>query len=489
MEIRCKSGSLLYYERILDTAVSQEDTREVIVPDSLPDAAEILETGGQTLIRGKDVRLSGVAVSGLSELTVLYRTEDGALGRLPVDIPFETEVACEAPGDQVRIVAAVRLVSGDARLFNSRKLAVRAEVCVSVAVWIPKKLEWAEEAEAEGCSLELRRETRTVWPCLEVDERTFTAEDSQPLPGGKLPAESILSVRASLREEEASPVGRKLVVRGDALVTVVYLTEGGEVAQADFRLPWSAFLELPEEGETDYSLTTALTGCSVELGDGGFSFTVGGVVQAAIRVRRELGFISDAYGTDFLFRPVFETSVLEGETCRDSGTDTLSVRLESLRKPRSFLDLFAECGRPRQDQDAVRVSVAVKALCVMEDESMELLTGRGEAVFPGTGGVPEVSCGELYASVTAAGAEVRVPIRFRRTGSKEENLTFLTGGTAEEAGETKRGPTVFLLRAEKGDTVWSLGKRKNVPCAAIRAYNHLEEGEEVTPGMLLLLAR
>lgn len=489
MEIRCKGGSLLYYERILDAAVSREDTREVIVPDSLPDAAEILETCGQTLIRGKDVRSDAVVVSGLSELAVLYRTEDGGLGRLPVDVPFEAELDCPSPGDRLRIVASVRLVSGEARLFNSRKLAVRAEVCVTASVWSPRELEWAEEAEAEGRSLELLRETRTVWPCVEVDERTFTAEDTQPLPNGKPPAESILSVRASLREEEASPVGRKLVVRGSALVTAAYLSEGGEVAQADFRLPWSAFLELPEEGETDYALTTALTGCSAELGEGGFSFTLGGVAQAALRCRREIRCIADAYGTDFLFRPVFETAVLEGETVRDSGTDTLTLRLESLRKPRSFLDLFAECGRPRMDQETVRVSVAVKALCGMEDGSMELLTGRGEAVFPGEGSVPEVDCGELYASVTASGAEVRVPVRISRVRSREERVTFLTGGSAEEDGEGGPEPAVTLLRAEEGDTVWSLGKRKRVPCAAIRAYNRLEEGEEPVPGALLLLAK
>ncbi len=141
------------------------------------------------------------------------------------------------------------------------------------------------------------------------------------------------------------------------------------------------------------------------------------------------------------------------------------------------------------DQETVRVSVAAKALCRMEDGGMELLTGRGEAVFPGTGCVPEVACGELYASLTASGAEVRVPVRISRERSRAERVTYLTGGAAEEGEEGGPEPAVTLLRAEAGDTVWSLGKRKRVPCAAIRAYNHLEEGEEPAPGTLLLLAK
>ncbi len=489
MEVRCKGGSLSYFEEILNTAVTREDTLEVVVPDSLPDAAELLVTSGQTLIRGKDAHPGGVSVSGLSELTVLYRNEDGGLARLPVDVPFEAEVNCAAGDDQVRIAASVRLVSGDARLLNSRKLAVRAEVCLTLSVLAMRELGYAEAVEAEGCSLELRREKRVLWPVAAADERTFTVEDSQPLPGGKPPARSVLFVRAALREEDAAPVGRKLVVRGGAAVTVTYFSEAGEIAEADFDFPWSAFLDLPEEGETAYSVTTALTGCSAELGEGGFTFTLGGVVQAAIRCRRELNVISDAYGTDCRFQPVFETAVLEGETARETGTDTLTVRLESLRKPRSFLDLCAECGRPRPDKDAYRVSVAVKALCTMEDGSLEVLIGRGESVLPGEGSIPELSCGELYASVTAAGAEVRVPILWSRERCERESVTYLTDGTAEELGQREERPTVTLLRAAEGDTVWSLGKRKSVPCAAIRAYNHLEEDEEPAPGALLLLAK
>ena len=44
MDIRFKGASLQYYERILNTAVSQEDTAEMIIPDALPDVAELLMT-------------------------------------------------------------------------------------------------------------------------------------------------------------------------------------------------------------------------------------------------------------------------------------------------------------------------------------------------------------------------------------------------------------------------------------------------------------
>ncbi len=490
MDIRFKGASLPYYERILNTAVSQEDTAEVIVPDALPDAAELLMTDGQCLIRGKDVRRSGISVSGISELTILYLSEDGSLCRIPAEIPFENEISFNVPDDTARVVATVRLISCEARILNSRKLLLRAEVCITVSVWTPKELRWAVEASAEGCGVELKMEQCVLCGVCAVEEKTFTAEDTQSLPAGKPQAEELLLARASLRQEEAEQVGRKLVVRGAAAVSAVYETASGSVCSAEFQLPWSAFLELPEENQDlIWELAVTLTGCSVELTNDSFGITVGGVVQAVIRRRTEIRWISDAYGTDCNFMPVYENAEADTEAVTDTKTETVCVRLEGLRRPQSFAYLAVDCGRPRLEKETVRLPVNMKALCVMEDGSQELLSGRGEAVCSGIGGVPEICCGEVLASATSGGAELRVPVSFRRTLVTRRQLGMLTGGEATPSTESAAGPNVTLLRASEGDSVWSLGKRKGVSCAAIRSYNTLEEGEEPLPGTLLLLAR
>ena len=491
MDIRFKGASLQHYVRTLNTAVSQEDTAEMIVPDALPDAAQLLMTDGQSLIRGKDVHRSGVSVSGLSELFVLYRAEDGSLCRLPVDIPFETEISFNVSDDTAKIIAGVRLISGEARILNSRKLLLRAEVCVTVSVWTPSTLRWATEAAAEGCSVEVKTEESILRPVCAVEEKTFTAEDILPLPAGRPRGEALLFARAALRQEEAEQVGRKLVVRGTACVSVLYRTSGGEAAAAELQLPWSAFLELPEgEGQLGWELAAALTGCSGELTEeGSVSLTVGGVVQAAIRRETEIHWIADAYGTDCAFTPSFETAEMDVEAVGEVKTETVSFRMDDLRKPRSLVYLAVDCGRPRQEKESVRLPVSAKALCVMEDGSLDQLSGRGEILCAGVGSVPEISCGEMTAAVSGGGVELRAPVSFRQTRRSCRSFSFLTGGKVEERTGTADGPNVVLLRASAGDSVWSLGKKKGVSCAAIRSYNQLAEGEEPAPGTLLLLAR
>lgn len=491
MDIRFKGASLPYFERILNTAVSQEDTAETIIPDALPDVAELLMTDGQSLIRGKDVHRSGVSVSGISELNVLYRTEEGGMSRLPVEIPFETEISFNISEDASKIVASVNLTGCEARILNSRKLLLRAEVCITVSVWSPRTLRWAEKAETEGCQVEIKTECCILHPVCAVEEKTFTAEDNQPVPAGRPRAESLLSTRASLRWEEAEQVGRKLVVRGTAEVTALYQTADGEAASAGFRLPWSAFLELPE-GKTglNWELVTSLTGCSGELTEeGAFSFAIGGVVQAVIRSETEISWISDAYGIDCAFAPVFASPEMDTEAGYEVKTENVSIFLNSMRKPRSLVFFSADCGRPRQEKENLRLPVNVKALCMMEDGRPEQLSGRGEIVFDGTGSLPETACGEVFASVTPGGVELRVPVSIRQTRCLRKTLNLLTDAEVSERSDRSAGPNVVLLRASVGDSVWSLGKKKGISCAAIRSYNQLADGEEPVPGSLLLLAR
>ncbi len=490
MEISFKGESLRYYEKTLHAPVVREDAQELIVPDARPDVAEILLADGQSCLRGKDLRSGGVAVTGLSELTVLYHTSEGGLEKLEADVPFEAEFSLSEAGDADRIIAEVRLVSAEARMLNSRKLIVRAEVCVTASVWSPRELSWAADAVCEGCHAELLREKKSIWPVVQVEEKTFAAEEEVPVPAGKSAPEAVLFARAILNREGCEAVGSRLVVRGSAEVTAVYRGSDGIPAQALLRLPWSAFLELPEDGQQlRWELTCALTGCSVTTAaGGGFAVSVGGVAQCALRKRNELAFVTDAYGTDCALLPAFAEARLPLEAAEIQTGDTLELRLGGLKRPRSLLCVTADCSRPRGEKEGVRLPVAVKALCLMEDGELECLRGSGEAESPDCSSLPEVSAGEPYAGVTPAGVEVRVPVSFRQTVVQTETLRFLTGAEVRER-DGSHGPAVTLVVAARGDSVWSLCKARGLPCEAIRCYNQLGPGEEPAPGTLLLLAR
>ena len=488
MELNFAGESLKYVERIGCVAFTGEETTELVVPDSLPDVAEILTADGQTFLRGKEARKNALLVSGVSEIAVLCRSEEGGIRRIWLEVPFEEESPCTGLSETDRLSVSVHLMSAEARLLNSRKLAVRTEVCIVATAWTSRTLSWAKDAAA-GTELELRREHCSIFPVTEVTEKTFELSETLPLPAGKPPAGELLYCRASLQQEEASPVGGRLILRGTALLSAVYLSLSGEAAEADLRMPWSAVLEVePVEGEQSFETELAITGLDAELSDGGLRVELGGVAQAAVHTRLEIAGIADAYSIGAVLRTETETRSLAASCVRTEQTDVLTLRLEGRQPPRSLTAIFADWGRPRQEKELCRVPVTVKAICTGENGAPILLTGRGEAVCRGLR-EPSVRMGELYASVSAGGAEVRVPVIF--TGMQEElrTLTLLTGAAAEEQPAEPAEFSAVLLRTRPGDTVWELGKRKRLPCAAIRSINGLGADEEPAPGTLLLLAR
>ena len=488
MDVNFTGGSLQYAERTGCTAFICEETAELVVPDALPDVSEILTADGQSFLRGKEARKNALSVSGVSGVTVLYRPEEGGLRRLRLEVPFAGEDACPGLSETDRLSVTVWLVSAEARVLNSRKIAVKTEVCVLASAWSSRTLGWAKDA-AEGTELELKKEHTVVFPVTEVTEKTFELSDTLPLPAGKPPAGELLSCRASLWQEEADPVGGRFILRGTAFVSAVYLSLSGEPAEAELRMPWSAVLDAAAgEGEQSCETVLALTGMDAELSEGGIRVELGAVAQAAVHTRTELDFITDAYSVERELTPETETRCLPASCSRAEQTDVLTLRLEGRQTPRSLTAIFADCGRPRQEKELCRVPVTVKALCAGDGGTPVLLTGRGEAVCRGLTD-PAVRTGELYASVSAAGAEVRVPVIFTGVQEEARALTLLTGASAEEQEENSPELTAVLLRTRPEDTVWELGKRKRLPCGAIRSVNGLRADEEPAPGTLLLLAK
>lgn len=488
MEVNFTGSSLKYEERIGGLTFTCEETTELVVPDALPDVSEILTADGQSFLRGKEARRNALVISGLSEVAVLYCAEDGGIRKLRLEIPFEGESACAGLAETDWLSASVCLMSAEARILNSRKVAVKTETCIRVSAWSPRKLSWAVDAP-ETETLELKKETCIAFPVTEVTEKTFEVSDTLPLPAGKPPVGEILYSRASIQQEEANPVGGRLILRGTAFLSVVYLSLSGETAEADLRMPWSAVLDATsEEAEQSCAVELALTGLNTELNEGGISVDLGGVAQAAVYTRTELSYLADAYSTAFALTPETETVKLNASCKHSEQTDVLTLRLEGKQPPRSLTAIFADCGRLKQEKELCRAPVTVKALCAGEDGRTVLLTGRGEAVCRGIMN-PSFRTGELYASVSSGGAEVRVPVIFSGMQEEAKALTLLTGAAAEDAPQETGEFTAVLLRARPGDTVWELGKRKRLPCAAIRSVNGLDENEEPAPGTLLLLAK
>lgn len=503
MDISLEGESLRYYDRLASTAYTHEQMTEIIVPDAMPDIGSVLTADGAAYLRGKEAQNGTLTISGSCEGTVLYIPEAGGTPRsLSLQTPFEAVCDCPGAEETDRIVVSLSLCGMEARILNSRKLLVRMEVCVTASVWKPRQLRYLTRCQPET-GLELKRTRYEVKPVTDVTEKTFGTESTLALPGGKPPMAALMSVRAQLKQEEAAVVGSKLILRGSVRAVALYETTDGQLESAELWTPYSVILELAGgEENREFETVAALTGCHAEPAEGGISLELGAVAQAVIRSQAVVDCLSDAYGLDRPLTPAYETVRLPVNGRGSETADTVRLTIDSPKSLRSVTDAAVYCGKPRLEAGQVKATVTAKLLCATEDGRLAALSGRGEAVRPaatagsspagsGAAAAYTVELGEPFAAVTATGVELRVPAVFR--GSLEETVEaeFLTQAvwSEEEAAEAADAPSVTLLRAAEGDSVWSLGKRAGLPCALIRQLNGLEEAAEPAAGQLILLAR
>ncbi len=493
MEISFESESLRYFERLYSGSSTHEETTELIVPDALPDVGGVLSVEGSALLRGKEAGTDSLTVSGVCDLSILYLPEEGGtLQRLSTEVPFSAVIPCPGLTELGRAVVTLRLVSGEARLLNSRKLLVRTEVCVTAGVWLPRQLEWNSACRAEG-GIEVLCREYVLMPVTDVTEKTFSAGETLALPGGRPEPEEVLSARVSLRTEEMNGVGSKLILRGSARVGVFYISARGEPAEAELQLPWSLILELESEGaEQRCEVYTAVTGFRVSPAqEGGFLVELGAVAQAAVRTRVTLRCVADAYGIGNELETQVKTAELEtGGEILESG-DSLRLQLDAQKTVGRVVHICTWLGRPRTEEGETRITLQAKALCMGDNGSLTALSGRKEAVCPReTGQALTAEAGEAYGSVNGQGVEVRVPVSYRCPRWETGEVQMLTGAeTVQESEPGEEQPAISVILAREGDSVWSLGKANRASCAGIRQVNGLEPEEEPAPGSLILVLR
>ena len=119
MELVFEAQSIDYLRPVFTKAAAQEQTQELIVPDSYPDCGRIVFTGACAVMRGKEARDGSVVVTGGVRAGLLYVPEDGTEPRaLSCYLPYSIRVDDPAATAAMQLKACCHVRSAEAGLIN-----------------------------------------------------------------------------------------------------------------------------------------------------------------------------------------------------------------------------------------------------------------------------------------------------------------------------------------------------------------------------------
>ena len=503
MDMELQRVPLEGFRPVYQAVLRQEETLESIVPDALPDIARIVECRAYALLRQKETVEGSTRIMGTIQAVVLYQPEQGeALCSMAMNIPFLCTGDHPAIRGTCSTNVALSVIGADARILNPRKVLARAELAVSITVY--------REEEAQIClcakstadpGLQTMTEVHKDFAVVAVAEKQISFSDVIRLASLRPAVRTILAHRVDLCQVEAKSIGKKIVVKGNAGLNLLYLEDNG-VAATRCDLPFSQIVEMGTAYEDSQTVVeVVLTGLRCEAhNEGELEVTVEALVQAVVMEERELSMVADLYSTARPLEADRERIMLhdlkEQGNCRQAVRQFIPIEWPV----RQVVECRITAGETTllpdgPDKTLATAKVYVNVLFLTEEQTVRAVS----YVLSGTGDLPAargehcrckcVAAGEGTASPVSGGIEVRCELLFHylfTAGKPAESVSVVRPGRQEECSAGR--PSLRIRMAETGERLWDIAKCCASTVEDIRAANETA-GETLERRTMLLIPK
>ena len=496
MELELKMRQIDCCETVQRVVVSHEETMETAIPEYCPDMARVVDAVGLLKLREKKLSGGRLTLSGAVRVTVLYTSgESAGLRSLVLTVPFACVVDDERLQGCRNICGSARLQLVEARAVTARKLYIRVipEFEVEGIACPPRQV--CVDA-AQDPSLQLCREEREVPLLIRVLEREFNFhQECLPEPGGEVPEELLLD-RGSLRMTGCQRMGAKLILKGEAALSLLYRTQTQGLRTFDTVLPFSQIMEtgdLPEDVALYAEAWVVDSDVRLIRTDSGPGFGVSLRIGAAVKVyeRQKIAYIADLYSTaqesEVEYEPCRLTAMQPPQTLRQEAVQQLEF---GGSKPFACVTGL-ECGavslEPEGDGAALRTNLRVKLL-YLDESGAPVSTERTMELAVKTPRTPEAAravCAPVVMHLGSNRCEMHIPVDFFVEQAETIRLDTICAAQLKE-GEAGVQPSVILRRIGKGECLWDVAKACRTDPAVIEKANGLESGAPLPEGMLLI---
>ena len=501
MDMELQRTTIEGYRPVSQGMFTQEETLESIVPDACPDISRIVSAVGKVFLKEKELGEGSLRLSGTARVTVLYIPEgEGAPRSLEVVIPFQCVRDDPRFHAGCPVLSTVQPAFADARTINPRKILVRVNLAVWTAVYQQEHRELSCDISCgEGAGMEKLLTSCTCSVIPDVVEKVFTFSDVLRPPASKPEIEELLLSRAELGAVDAKFIGKKLVLKGDIQLIVLY--RGGEgLTPVRFELPYSQIMDLgtaPDEAEPEVAV--ALKSVDCRLRDGELEVAVEALAQAVLWVRQTVTVLSDAYCLKQSVDVERARSPLYTMTERSGRREAARKLCESGIPARQVLDcavaVTSVTSAPAEGGMEFAAQATATILYLSEDN---VLCGADVDIpVSCRTEVPEdctCSCtcrpvGEAAAVPVTGGLEVRFEAEFAWITLREDQVNCVTELKPSAVQEAGVRPSVVIRRVGPGEALWDIAKACSSTVEDICGANGLTAGEAAEGALLLIPAR
>ncbi len=367
---------------IYDNVISKEETLELVVPDVNADIGEILDVRGQLLVSSQKTKTDEVYFNASVEVSVIYAAEDsGKMQCVMSNIPLDMAVPVAGADENSKLCSRWALCCLDARMMNSRKLMLRADVTANVVVYAPDKFVlWDNLSDSEKESVCILKKEVEHTLVVGVREKSFVVTDEHKLPADKEQNAKMLSAETEICVQDIKEVGNKIIIKALAKTLAVFLNENdGSLFDNLFTTQFSQIIEV--DTFSDNIMNTV----SIQLKDAEFKMAankdnafvcLASLQMSAQAVSREAKlsvYVADAYSNAYKVNTECEDVRLMKSLPQSPITLNLKCKMKSGAALTEIMYAGVSEVCTELEGNAVRVSASVSGVGKSESGELEAL--------------------------------------------------------------------------------------------------------------------
>ena len=476
-------------QRVVWEIKNEEQTQEVRLPDTMPDAAQILACWGQPVIRSKEWRGNSMSVSGGVMAWVLYEPENAQQPEsIETWIPFQLRWDFPQTQRDGQMVFSCLLQSIDARQISARKLMLRTVISASGEALEPGKIEVYAPMELPE-DVKILRSDYPVNVAAEAGEKTFVLDEALNWPASCADVEKIIYYTLQPELIDQKVMADKAVFRGAALIHALCQTVDGQLCTCKFEVPFSQFAELEREYDpyAAVQIVPALTSLELEKQeDGTVRLKAGLIGQYVVYDRKLLQIVEDAYS---LQRPVqLQTQPLTVLSVLEDMTQTVKAEQSLETDAASVVDVSFNLSQPTQHRsdDAVTMELlgTFQLLCADEEGKLQgtHIQWQGQVQTAADPNTQIVATGQPSASAQAVvnGGSVSgsTDVLVRMQSAAELTVPMVSALDLGEMTAPDPARPSLILRRPGSQSLWDLAKEAGSTVEAIMEANALDATPE-----------
>ena len=478
---------------------------DFIVPDIKPDILNTIRTNGTVCIYKKEVMDGKVRIEGSINVYIMYLADDetSSIRSLNTTLSFSQTIDFERVKEGMLLEDKIALKSLEAKVINGRKVNVRAMLDLDLKIVSNEELEFVKEIDDIKDAQTLDRSI-TLNSLLGSGFTKVYAKDTIVIDSLDNLAE-IMKVDFTIINKETKISYNKVLVKADACVKMVYLTEDNRICTTSNLIPVMGFIDMPDV--TDENI------CDVQYEIKNLLVKPNNIEEHSIYVEAELEINARVYQSkqlniiEDLYSPsvnlVYKQKQIQAVAQKEMVRDTCSIREKQFISEIGNRKIYDVDINPRViNQTILKNRILYEGeleLNFLFEAEGSSRVGTKSMTLPFTfnmdcmGAIPtskietniEITLQD-FTIMPDESIDIKIDLEFLVNLSNSQNMQVIEEVNVDETTQNERYSLIIYF-VKPGDTLWKIAKKFRSTISNIATINGIEDENKINVGQQLFI--